>query len=96
MLNWDWLHNRPAAPAPGADASQPGWWANLRQLVRPPLLDPDLPEEQLAGWIDKHTMAVHHVLLPRLALLRRDAATQALVLDDPYWEQLQALPPWQP
>lgn len=89
MLNWDWLRNRPAEPTSPDALMEPGWWINVRQLLRPPLLDHQQPEDQLAAWIDKHTMRVHGALLERLHLLRRDEATQQLVLEDPYWQQLQ-------
>ena len=91
MLNWDWLRNQPAQPSSPEELIQPGWWVNLRQLLRAPLLDPEQPAERLAAWIDKHTMRVHAGLLDKLHLLRLDEATQQLVLDDPYWEQLQAV-----
>lgn len=93
MLNWDWLRNQPAEPSSPEQLIQPGWWTNLRQLLRPPLLDPEQPAERLAAWIDKHTMRVHAALLDKLHLLRRDEDTQQLVLDDPYWEQLQSAAP---
>ena len=35
-------------------------------MLKPPLLDTSLPPSQLAAWIDAHTMAVHHELLPCL------------------------------
>ena len=92
MLNWDWLSNRPAQPGSPAEALQPGWWHNAKQLLRPPLLDPSLPEEEVAAWVDAHTMRVHAGFLHLLPKLRRDAQTRRLVLDDPYWQQLQQLP----
>ncbi|PRW61039.1 hypothetical protein C2E21_0196 [Chlorella sorokiniana] len=91
MLNWDWLRNQPSEPSSPDQLIQPGWWANLRQLLRPPLLDPEQPAERLASWIDKHTMRVHAGLLDKLHLLRLDESTQQLVLDDPYWQQLQVV-----
>ena len=39
MLNWDWLHNRPAHPPQGEEAAGQGWWVNLKQMFRLPLLD---------------------------------------------------------
>ena len=97
MLNWDWVANRPAAPATTAEALSPGWWVNAKELLRPPLLDPTTPEDKLAAWIDKHTMRVHARLLERQGSVRRggDAAHGAFVLDpaDAYWAQLRALPP---
>ena len=92
MLNWDWLSNRPAQPGSPAEALQPGWWHNAKQLLRPPLLDPSLPEEEVAAWVDAHTMRVHAGFLHLLPKLRRDAQTRRLVLDDPYWQQLRQLP----
>lgn len=91
MLNWDWLRNRPAEPPSPDVLLEPGWWVNVRQLLRPPLLDHQQPEEGLGAWIDQHTMRVHGALLDRLHLLRRDEATQQLVLNDPYWQQMQAM-----
>ena len=91
MLNWDWLRNRPAQSGSPEEALQPGWWHNAKQLLRPPLLDPSLPEDQVAAWVDAHTMRVHAGFLHLLPKLRRDAQTQQLVLDDPYGQQLQQL-----
>lgn len=31
-------------------------------MLKPPLLDPDIPEEKLAEWVDTHTMRVHQFL----------------------------------
>ena len=58
-----------------------------------PLLDPALPEGEVAAWVDAHTMAVHHRLL---GALRRDAAGALTLGDHPYWAELQALPPQPP
>lgn len=44
LLNWDWVANRPTAPPSIQDAVQPGWWFNARQVLKAPLIDPDLPE----------------------------------------------------
>lgn len=96
MLNWDWLRNQPAQPKAPEEALGPGWWATVRQLLRPPLLDHEVPEERLAAWLDTHTMRVHGALLDRLSLLRWDDESQRLILDDEYGQQLQQLPPWQP
>lgn len=38
------------------------------------------------------TPQVHAALLERLSALRREEGSGRLVLDDPYWQQLQALP----
>ena len=38
------------------------------------------------------TPQVHGALLERLPALRREEGSACLVLDDPYWQQLQALP----
>lgn len=62
MMNWDWERNRPAHPATPKEAAQPGWWATMRQLLRPPLLDPAVPDERLAAWLDKHTMKVRRLV----------------------------------
>ena len=35
---------------------------NVKTMLRPPLLDPSVPDEQLAAWIDSHTMHVHQFL----------------------------------
>ena len=92
MLNWDWLSNRPAQPGCPQEALQPGWWHNAKQLLRPPLLDPSLTEDQVAAWVDAHTMRVHAGFLHLLPKLRREVPSQRLVLDDSYWQQLQRLP----
>ncbi|RMZ53439.1 hypothetical protein APUTEX25_004927 [Auxenochlorella protothecoides] len=34
-------------------------WCNVKRIVGLPLLDPSLPDEGLAAWIDEHTMAIH-------------------------------------
>ena len=92
LLNWDWLHNRPAQPAAADDALRPGWWQNVRQLLRPPLLDASVPEGRLAAWLDQHTMRVHDAFLDKLSKLQIEEGSGRLVLDDPYWQQLQQLP----
>ena len=33
-----------------------------KRMLKPPLLDPSVPDTQLAGWIDAHTMRVHQFL----------------------------------
>lgn len=70
MLNWDWVHNRPAEPSSPETAFQPGWWHNARTMLRRPLLDPSVAADDLAAWIDAHTMRVHHRLLERLHNVR--------------------------
>ncbi|KAL4423816.1 hypothetical protein ABPG75_001117 [Micractinium tetrahymenae] len=93
MMHWDWLANRPAElPSPEA-AAYPGWWHNIKEMMRPPLLEVALPEGELAAWIDAHTMRVHDGFIEKLHKLRREERTGKLVLDDPYWEALQQLPP---
>ncbi|KAL6776784.1 hypothetical protein ACKKBF_B30895 [Auxenochlorella protothecoides x Auxenochlorella symbiontica] len=59
LLKWDWVCNRPAQPTEGSDANGPGWWCNVKHIVGLPLLDPSLPDEGVAAWIDEHTMAIH-------------------------------------
>jgi hypothetical protein len=71
-----------------------GWYYNVRRILRPPLLDTQLEGEELADWIDKNTMRVHAGFLGKLGKLRREEASGKLVLDDPYWEVLQATEPW--
>lgn len=93
MLRWDWLRNRPAEMPSMAHAGQPGWWYNIKEILRPPLLEVELPEGELASWIDAHTMRVHDAFIDKLHKLRLDEQTGRLVLDDPYWEELQRLPP---
>lgn len=34
-------------------------WCNVKHIVGLPLLDPSLPDEGVAAWIDEHTMAIH-------------------------------------
>lgn len=43
-------------------------WAVHKLMIRPPLLDPEVPDEKLAAWIDKHTMHVHQFLEPQKEL----------------------------
>jgi hypothetical protein len=97
MLNWDWLRNQAAE---GTDeemmAKEQGWWYNVRQIIRVPLLDNTLEGPELTAWIDKHTMRVHHGILDKLDKLRMDEETQELVLDDPYWQELKVLGVWTP
>lgn len=31
-------------------------------MLKPPLLDPSVPDTQLAGWIEVHTMRAHQFL----------------------------------
>lgn len=65
----------------------------MRQVLRPPLIDPEVPEDQLAAWIDGHTMRCHAALLAELPLLRREGASGGggLVLDSEYGRKLRAL-----
>ena len=39
---------------------------NCRHMLKPPLLDGSRAPNQLAAWIDGHTMAVHHNILQNL------------------------------
>ena len=43
-------------------------WAVHKLMIRPPLLDPEVPDDKLAAWIDKHTMHVHQFLEPQKEL----------------------------
>ena len=104
MLNWDWVHNRPESPPTPRDAFDPGWWINAKELLTPPLLYSSIPETKLAAWLDEHTMNVHSKLLKKLDKVRlaalddidneknEEGRSAVFVLDDPYWQQLQALP----
>eukprot|EP00887_Chlorella_sp_A99_P003588 scaffold7.g3588.t1 len=91
MLNWDWLANRPAYPHSPEAAVQPGWWQTVRRMLRPPLMDPSVPDGELAAWIDANTMAVHAHLLANLGSLRCDEASGRLELDCEYGRELRAL-----
>lgn len=94
MMNWDWLRNQPSEPASFEERwKSQGWWLNVKEMMRPPLMDNTCPADKLAEWIDKHTMRVHG-FLDKLGKLRRDPETQKLVMEDPYWDQLQQLPAW--
>lgn len=92
MLNWDWVNNRPAVPPTPEAAFDPGWWSNAKHMLLPPLIDPSVPENKLAAWIDAHTMNVHHRLLSKLDKVRQGEQAGSFILQDKYWEQLQALP----
>jgi hypothetical protein len=41
---------------------------NIKQMLKLPLLDPSVPDDKLADWIESHTMAVHQFLgmLPKV------------------------------
>ena len=43
-------------------------WAVHKLMIRPPLLDPEVPDDKLAAWIDQHTMHVHQFLEPQKEL----------------------------
>ena len=98
MLNWDWLRNRPAEPSGPEEllARENGWYRRIRHLLRLPLLDTSLPDDQLAAGVDEHTMRVHVGLLDKLGSLRREESSGKYVLDDPYWQALQGVPYWDP
>jgi hypothetical protein len=93
MLNWDWVANRPATPPTPEAARQPGWWATVRRVLGPPLLDPAVSDADLGAWIDAHTMRVHGRLLERRDKVRRGDADggPAFILDDSYGERLRAI-----
>lgn len=40
----------------------PGRWVNIKELMKKPLIDPGVADDQLAAWIDSSTMAVHQFL----------------------------------
>jgi len=99
MLNWDWVQNRPASPPTPEAVFESGWWANAKELLTLPLLDPSIPETKLAAWLDKHTMNVHSRLLEKLDKVRlvrgkenKEKLSSVFILEDQYWEHLQALP----
>ncbi len=93
MLNWDWVKNRPASPQNPEAAFEPGWWIHAKELLTPPLIDSSIPETKLAAWLDKHTMNVHSRLLAKLDKVRAlKDKDKVYILEDPYWQQLQALP----
>ena len=52
-------------------AAFPCRFENVRSMLKSPLLDPSVPEERLAAWIDSHTMHVHQFLdrLDRVRML---------------------------
>ena len=103
MVNWDWIKNCPATPPTPEAAFEPGWWLNAKELLTPPLIDPTVPESKLAAWIDRNTMHVHSRLLKKLDKVRvgskkeskktsSSLPSSAFIVEDPYWDQLQALP----
>ncbi|BDA40553.1 hypothetical protein COCOBI_01-2060 [Coccomyxa sp. Obi] len=71
MMNWDWLRNCPAK-MPKDKSSEPGWYEVAKTMLRPPLLDPSIPEDKLADWVDSHTMMVHQ-FLHRLQEVKEDS-----------------------
>lgn len=94
MLNWDWEKNLPAHPSPEEDPFAPGWIHHAREILRPPLLDPSVPDERLSDWLDAHTMRVHAELHQRRGKIRRvEDGTRSFRLndDDEYWLQLRSL-----
>lgn len=98
MLNWDWLRNRPMDPASWEEQMEreQGWYRNVRHLLHKPLLDTTVAEEKLAAWIDEHTMRVHGGFLDKLPKLRKGDTKYGVVLEDPYWQELQAVESWNP
>lgn len=93
MVNWDWVANRPMVPTSQDRLFEPGWWINAKQILQPPLIDPKVPENELSAWLDSHTMAVHHHLLPLRHKVKPGGQPGTYVLEDEYWDLLQALPP---
>jgi hypothetical protein len=79
----------------GQNLLEPGWYCNAAAMLRPPLLDPELPISQVAEWVDKNTMKVHHHLLSHLHDIREEADTgkgkYCLSESNPYWQELQCL-----
>jgi hypothetical protein len=92
MVNWDWVANRPTAPPSQDRLFEPGWWINAKKILQPPLIDPNVPDSELSAWLDAHTMAVHHHLLPLLRKVKPGGEPGTYLLDDEYWDRLQALP----
>lgn len=88
LLNWDWLKNKPRHPPQTLEKFDPGWWSNVKQMLRMPLIDPGVSDDELASWIDANTMAIHQ-FLGKLHQLRRGTDGGKLVLDDPYYQELQ-------
>lgn len=70
LINWDWLQNKPAVASTSDTLTGPGWWENVRRLLQPPLIDPDIPQDALAAWIDNNTMRVHARLLDNIDKIR--------------------------
>ncbi len=95
MLNWDWVNNRPASPPSPDQFFDPGYWHHAKELLKPPLLDPTVPEDRLAAWLDKHTMAVHNRLLERRHKIRQAEKPGTFMLDpnDEYAKRLSTLTP---
>jgi hypothetical protein len=60
-------------------------WDTIKQIVKPPLLDPNVPDAELGAWIDKHTMRVHQ-FLDRLQQIERKGG--GFVLNDAYGASL--------
>jgi hypothetical protein len=71
LINWVWEDNRPLMKAEGRGDGQdkdnnsyiPGYYEDLREILKPPLLDGSVPPERLAAWIDANTISVHHNLM---------------------------------
>lgn len=61
-------------------------WDTIKQIVKPPLLDPNVPDAELGAWIDKHTMRVHQ-FLDRLQRIERKGGG-GFVLNDAYGASL--------
>ena len=72
LINWDWSANRPRSKEEDCFNGHtegtylPGYYEDLRKILRPPLLDGSVPPDRLAEWIDQNTISVHHQLLDTL------------------------------
>lgn len=95
LLNWDWIKNEPVQIKKGQNLLEPGWYSNAAAMLRPPLLDPELPLNQVAEWVDTNTMKIHHHLLPHIQDIREEAedgkGKYCLSERNPYWQELQCL-----
>jgi hypothetical protein len=76
LINWDWKTNRPRAKGDtAADTREnemhiPGYYEDLRKILKKPLLDGSVPPDRLAAWIDQNTISIHHHLLETLSFTK--------------------------
>eukprot|EP00242_Pyramimonas_sp_CCMP2087_P010479 CAMPEP_0198217816 /NCGR_PEP_ID=MMETSP1445-20131203/65970_1 /TAXON_ID=36898 /ORGANISM="Pyramimonas sp., Strain CCMP2087" /LENGTH=132 /DNA_ID=CAMNT_0043894633 /DNA_START=151 /DNA_END=546 /DNA_ORIENTATION=- len=49
-INWDWSANCPAQQPTNGSNDEAGWYSNYKQMLKAPLLDTTLADEQLAEW----------------------------------------------